>query len=491
MTRHALDSPLAFLERSLPDEPLEFELEIHENWWRQTGRAISEAVDRAGTPWLKQFDQTGRRIEEIAFDSGYRRLLDRGYRSGIIWRVFAHNDLLPFYQLGYITSFHDPGLYCPYTVTLGVAHVLHKYGSPELRQRFMPNLLKRDENFWQGATWMTEIGGGSDLGATVGTVARRGDGDQWRLDGDKYFASNVGAELAVVAARPEGSEAGIHGLALFLVPRLKGDGGLNYLVRRLKNKIGTRSVPTGEVELRNAEAWLLGKPEQGIYLIMEILNLSRVANSIASVALAQRAISDAATFAAHREVFGERLIRQPMARQQFRRRLSMLNAAFRLAWEAVALLNHVWTLEPPYSDRYLLFRLVAHLAKYWTAEFAAQTAKWSMEIHGGLGVLAEFPVERHFREAMVLAIWEGTAHRQMLDALQLMRDRQAHRLLFSHLAPREPERAEQDAIIRKIETLLQMPETMQEEQIEPLFRQLALFTAKTLCRPQRQAGEER
>lgn len=239
------------------------------------------------------------------------------------------------------------------------------------------------------------------------------------------------------------------------------------------------------MELRDSEAWLLGKADQGVYLIMEILNLSRVANSVASVALAQRAISDAAAFAAHREVFGERLIRQPMARQQFRYRLALLNAGFRLAWEAVTLLNHVWTLEPPYSERYLLFRLVAHLAKYWTAEFAAQTAKWSMEIHGGLGVLAEFPAERHFREAMILAIWEGAPHRQMLDALQLMREKKAHKLLIAHLESHDPDREEQDTLIRKIDSLLEMPVAMQEESFEPVFRRLAQFTAKSLRAPRR------
>src|SRR5258708_22938609 len=149
---------------------------------------------------------------------------------------------------------------------------------------------------------MTEIKGGSDLGAAIETIARP-TGDCWRLTGDKYFASNAGAELAVVAARPEGAAAGVRGLALFLVPRCRNDGELNHLVRRLKRKIATRSVPTGEVELKDSEGYLLGSADTGIYLILEVLNLSRVANSVVSVALAQRAMADALSYAEHRTAF--------------------------------------------------------------------------------------------------------------------------------------------------------------------------------------------
>lgn len=143
-------------------------------------------------------------------------------------------------------------------------------------------------------------------------------------------------------------------------------------------------MPTGEIELRDSEAWLLGRLEHGIYLILEVLNVSRVANSIGSVALAQRAMADALVFAARRVVFGKPVLEQPLIRRQFEDRFQQLRAASRLAWEAVELLNQVWREKPPYSERYHLFRLVAHLAKYWTAEFAVQTAKWAMEVHGGL-----------------------------------------------------------------------------------------------------------
>ena len=330
---------------------------------------------------------------------------------------------------------------------------------------------------------MTEIKGGSDLGANVETIAHAHD-ERWRLTGDKFFASNLGAELAVVAARPEGAPRDVRGLALFLLPRLKENGELNYTVRRIKDKIATRSVPTGEVELRDSEAWLLGSREQGIYMILEVLNLSRVANSVASVALAQRAIAEAGEFARQRQAFGKAIIEHPLLLQQFRERRHGLQAAMALAREAVHLLNEVWRQTPPYSERYHLFRLIAHLAKYWTAEFAAQTGKWAMEVHGGLGVLAEHAVERWFREAMILSIWEGTAHRQILDGLEVMQRKAAHKALFEHLRPAaDPEALA--AIEMQVERHLRLPLDEQESRAEKLFSDLARFTAETLLKVSR------
>ncbi|MCC6801815.1 MAG: acyl-CoA dehydrogenase family protein, partial [Anaerolineae bacterium] len=331
-------SPTALLDHYfrgvLPDD-----LRAYDSWMDQHGRAISAAVDRAGTPWLKQFDRFSSRVDEILFPPEYWTMLRQGYRAGAVWR--APDSLGDAYRVGYITSFYDMGLYCPYTVSLGTAAAVLKYAAPDVRERFLPRLLDRTDAVWQGATWMTEARGGSDLGATVETAAQR-DGDHWRLTGDKYFCSNVGAELAVVAARPEDAPPGVRGLALFLVPRIRDDSSLNYTVRRLKDKIATRSVPTGEVELRASDAYLLGEPGHGIYHILEVLNLSRVANCIGSVALMQRALADAYTFARDREIFGKKLIDQPLMRRQFEQKTAALEGAFALAWAAVRLADEVW-----------------------------------------------------------------------------------------------------------------------------------------------------
>jgi acyl-CoA dehydrogenase len=478
MDSDALCSPAAFLATALGPTPHDEALREFQSWWEREGRAISDATDRARTPWLRMFDERSRRVDDILYAPEYWRMLRHGYRSGVLWRAFERQSLVPAYQFIYLTAFYDPGLACPYTVSLATAVPLAKYAGEALRERFLPLMLRRDETAWQGATWMTEIRGGSDLGAGVETTAHR-DGERWLLTGDKYFASNAGAELAVVAARPQGAPEGVRGLALFLVPRQRGDGELNYTIRRLKNKIATRSVPTGEVELRASEGWLLGTAERGIYLILEVLNISRVANSVGSVALAQRALADAFQYAQQRAAFGRPILQHPLLCRQFEERERQLRAASALAWYAVRLLDEVWKERAPYSERYHLFRLVAHLAKYWTAEFAVQTAKWAMEVFGGLGSLEEFPAERWMREAMILAIWEGTSHRQVLDGLEVMERKRAHRLLLQDLAP-HADSPEWRRMETRIEDHLRLDPTSREATADVLFAELARLTAESL-----------
>lgn len=480
MSFDALNTPVSFMQRMFGNVPLLDDLIAYQTYWFDEGQAVSDAVDRAGTPWIRMYDAVGERIDEIQYPPGYWEALRSGYRAGVIWRCFEQESLMPFYLLGYVTCFFDTGLFCPHTVSLSTAVPLYKYGADPVRERFMPYLLEKDDSVWQGATWMTEVNGGSDLGRGVETVAVP-DGECWRLTGDKYFASNAHADLAVVAARPQGAAAGVRGLALFLVPRYRDDGGLNFTIRRLKDKIATRSVPTGEVELRNSEAYLLGEASQGIYLILEVLNVSRIANSVGSVALAQRALADAYQFAQKRIAFDKHVFEHPLLNRQFQERMDGLKRSFALAWEAAHLLDAVWQEEPRYSDRYHLFRLVAHLAKYWTAEFAAQTAKWAMEVYGGVGTLAENRVEKWLREAMILAIWEGTPHRQMLDGLEAMERKNAHRLLFDHLGEHaDPQRMEH--LAARIDELLAMPQAEKEWNVQPVFDDLAQFAAESLVR---------
>ncbi|MGD0362079.1 MAG: acyl-CoA dehydrogenase family protein [Bryobacteraceae bacterium] len=474
-----LRSPVNFLRHMLGALPHERALREYEAWWESEGKQISDATDRAGTPWLRMFDRGGRRVDEILFAPEYWRSLRQGYKAGVVWRAFEDESLSASALLDYITCFYDPGLTCPYVISLATAVALDQHGSEELKARFLPPLLRRDDSVWQGATWMTEIKGGSDLGANVETIARP-DGDRWLLTGDKYFASNAGADLAVVAARPDGAPQGVRGLALFLLPKRRDDGELNYTIRRLKDKVATRSVPTGEVELRGSQAWLLGSGAHlGVHPILEVLNLSRATNALGSMAIAQRALAESADFAGQRIAFGRPVFDHPLMRKQFDERIETLQDGFALGWESIVRLNEVWREKPPYSNRYQLSRLVAHLAKYWTSDVAPQIARWAMEVHGALGVLAEFPVERWFREAMVLTIWEGTCHRQILDGMEVMERKGAHDFLFEQLRD-AADPIDLAEMRRRVEAHLALPPAVREAGAEEMFRELAIFTARTV-----------
>ncbi|MDR7484583.1 MAG: hypothetical protein QN187_04560 [Armatimonadota bacterium] len=136
----------------LGDVPGWDELRAYEAWWEAEGQATSDAIDRAGTPALRLFDRLGRRIDEVVYPPAYWQVLRRGYCAGAVWRAFE-GSLVPAYLLGYVTSFYDPGVYCPHTVSLATAVALHTYGTRALKAAFLEPLLRRDETVWQGATW--------------------------------------------------------------------------------------------------------------------------------------------------------------------------------------------------------------------------------------------------------------------------------------------------------------------------------------------------
>jgi len=462
-----LGGPVAFLREEM-GFPVPERLTAYQEWWEKEGWPLSLEVDRWGTPHLRQFNARGERVDEILYPPGYWYLLSAGYAAGVISEVAHRHDLRFSYQLGFVASYYDPGLYCPYTVTLSTWVPLYKYYEGPSREDFLGALGRREPPFWQGATWMTEVGSGSDLGSHVHTRAYLQEG-RWYLSGEKYFSSNVGAELSVVAARPEKAPMGPKGLALFLVPRARQDGTRNYLIRRLKDKIGTRSVPTGEVELHHAEAYLIGDASQGIYYILEVLNFSRIANAVGVVAHGLHALRKAYEFAQHRHLFGRTLAEQPLFQKELAEQYERLRVAGALAWLAEQWLETTWLEKPPYSQRYATFRLLSHLAKYWTAEVALKAAHWAIEIWGGLGILAEFPIERFLRELLITNIWEGTRHRHLLDGWEILRKAHLVEVLHAHW----PINTISPGLLDELRQLVTLSENEAVYKLEPTFSRLA------------------
>src|SRR5690606_22377563 len=210
------------------------------------------------------------------------------YATGIVG--YIHKDIPELghkgnyvysFAQGYLLSQTEPGFYCPVTLTMATAYLFEHYASEELKQKFMPHICATGETeLFEGATFLTERQGGSDVGANV--VEARLEQGEWRLYGEKYFASNAGmCGVAMELARQTtNSEEGSRGLTLFAVPWRDDDGELNHItIRRLKDKLGVKAVPSGEVEFNGAKAYVVGDPSKGIYYMLEALNLSRICNA--------------------------------------------------------------------------------------------------------------------------------------------------------------------------------------------------------------------
>ena len=395
---------------------------------------VGDYVDKIAHPRLITWTVDGERVDDVWLDAAERKVLERLTTEFRVSRPpYRGGSWFDHFAAIYLVS--DPGIACILTVTNQTAYALHKYGNVAQRT-LVPALIGEAPEPKFGATWFTELQGGSDLGANR-VEAREVEGS-WRISGDtKYFASNAGlADYALVSARPTGAPAGAKGLGLFLVPRLDAQGRRNFAVRRLKEKSATVSVPTGEVEFHDAEAEPVGDLGKGIYYILEDLMVSRLSNSFGALGVARKAYLEAYYYVQKRRAFDRLLIEHPLVRRDLLDMEVAIEGALALALHAVGQFEGAWREPPPYPMAYHYARLLTHIAKNLTADMAAETTRTAMELLGGLGFLEEFPAERWHREALVLPIWEGPSNIQALDLLEVIAKKQAHVTLLEDLASR-------------------------------------------------------
>lgn len=383
------------------------------------GSRVLEVADRVDEhpPKLIMHDLDGNRVDRALLDPAHKQLLaDIAF---INTPPYEGSSWHHHFTYGYLLA--DPGLYCTLTVTNQTAYALYKY-APEHRE-WVKRLLSG--RYW-GATWMTERQGGSDLGANNTQASK--EGELWKLDGlDKNWASNAGiADCALVSARPSGAQEGPKGLALFFLPRLNRQGELNYNVRRYKEKSATRAVPTGEVELRDSEAYLLGSEEEGIYLTLEVLTVARLANAIGAMGLARKAHLETLYRVKERSAFGKFLSDHPLVRRDLTDFAVRTAGGLALIFHAIDAFDQAWHDLPPYTEKYHYARFLSHLVKNRTAEHAATLTLLGMELFGGQGFLDEFNMARLHREALITPIWEGSSNIQALDMLEAMAKKSAH-----------------------------------------------------------------
>lgn len=378
-------------------------------------------------------------LERIAFsDYGLAALSHRG-------GVLGWSTPMPAaakYALSYLFVQAEFGLCCPLSMTDSLTRTLRKYGDAGLVERYLNALTSQDfEKFIQGAMFMTEQGAGSDIAATE--VRAQPDGDSYRLWGDKWFCSNPDAGLAMVLARIDGAPAGLKGVSLFLLPRQLPEGRINdYRIIRLKDKLGTRSMASGEVRLEGARAWLVGEAGRGFQQMADMVNNSRLSNGMRAAGLMRRACGEALHVARHRQAFGRRLVDMPLMQRQLLKLMLPTEQARTMMFQTAEALRRSDAGE---DGAYALVRILTPLIKFRACRDARRVTGDAMEVRGGCGYIEEWSDARLVRDAHLGSIWEGTSNIVALDVIRAARREGSLPVLKAHL---ESLRAESKLALR-------------------------------------------
>jgi acyl-CoA dehydrogenase len=373
-------------------------------------------------PVLHQRDRFGRDEQWIEYHPAYRELEQAAFGEFGIHAMSHRRGILGWsetypavakHAFTYLFNQAEFGLGCPINVTDGCALLLKRYGDAALQERYLDGLTNTDmDRLTQGAQFMTEKEGGSDVGKLT-TVAVR-EGEHWRLSGEKWFCSNADAEVAMLLARPEGAPAGTRGLGLFLMPRRLPDGSANrHRIVRLKDKLGTRSMASGEIKLEGALAYAVGRLDRGFVQMAEMVNWSRLSNGVKSTALMRRALHDALTVARGRSAFGRPIVDLPLARRQLLKMLLPLEQALSLCFLTADALDRA---ENGSQEAAALLRVLTPVLKFRATRDARKLTGDALEMRGGVGYIEEFATPRLLRDAHLGSIWEGTGNIVALDA---------------------------------------------------------------------------
>src|SRR5947209_5264639 len=375
-------------------------------------------------PVLHQRDRFGRDAQWIEYHPAYRELEKAAFGEFGIHAMSLRNGILGWPETYPVAAKHaftflfnqaEFGLGCPINVTDGCAKLLAKFGDPALKTKYIDGLTQTDmAKLTQGGQFMTEKEGGSDVGKLTTTAVR--EGEHWRLTGEKWFCSNADAKVVMLLARPQGAEDGTRGVGLFLMPRFLDDGSPNnYRIVRLKDKLGTRSMASGEIKLEGALAYAVGKLDRGFVQMAEMVNSSRLSNGVKSTALMRRAWHDAITVAKNRVVFGSRLIDMPLARRQLMKIMLATEQALSMSFITADALDRA---EAGSQDAAALLRILTPTLKFRATRDARKVCGDAMEMRGGIGYIEEFVNPRLLRDAHLGSIWEGTSNIVALDALK-------------------------------------------------------------------------
>jgi alkylation response protein AidB-like acyl-CoA dehydrogenase len=417
-----------YLRRILPDA---VRADVEPGLRRLGARAagdLAALADRAeaAPPRHVPFDAWGRRVDAIETSGAWRALDRAAAEEGIVATAYerAHGPFSRVHQLARLYLYHpSSAVYsCPLAMTDGAARTLELHGGDDsvLREAFARLTTRDPERFWTSGQWMTERTGGSDVSGTS-TVARPAEDGTFRLHGTKWFTSATTSQMALTLARVEGERTpGSAGLSLFYLELRDGGGALDRIrVHRLKDKLGTRALPTAELSLEGTKARLVGPAGDGVRRISSLLNVTRLYNAVCAVAGMRRALALAADYAERRRAFGRTLRQHPLHAETLAALAVEHAGAFHLTFHVGEMLGREECGEASDDDR-LLLRLLTPVAKLYTARQAVVAASEALEAFGGAGYVEDTGLPRLLRDAQVLSIWEGTTNVLSLDVLRVL-----------------------------------------------------------------------
>jgi alkylation response protein AidB-like acyl-CoA dehydrogenase len=382
-----------------------------------------QLADRANEPVLTQWDAWGNRVDRIEVTPLWRQAERIAAKQGLIATAYERRHGLYSrvhqFALAYLFTPSTDFYSCPLAMTDGAARALIAAGNESLIERAVPHLTSRDPSeFWTSGQWMTEASGGSDVGLTE-TVARQKNG-RWRLYGRKWFTSAATSQMALTLARPDGNPPGGKGLALFYLETRDAQGRLNRIqVNRLKDKLGTRKVPTAELILDGTPAELVAGTGDGVRSIAPMLNVTRAWNAVAACALARRGLALAHDYAGKRVAFGAPLAEKPLHVDTLAGLEAEFHGAFHLAFLVVELMGRDEAGKASAEQKGLL-RLLAPVAKLMTGRQVVHIVSEAIEAFGGAGYVEDTGLPLLLRDAQVLPIWEGTTNVLSLETLRAL-----------------------------------------------------------------------
>ena len=390
-------------------------------------------------PRLDRWSPYGERIEEVEFHPSYHEAGRMIYGSGVMSVLGEWGSNLRSMALFYISSHNgEAGHNCPLACTAGLIKALMARGTDELKERYLGRLLSNDyAALAHAAQFLTEVQGGSDVGANaVRAVADTSGVAPYRIHGEKWFCSNATADLILMTARPEGAAEGTKGLGLFLVPRRLPDGTLNaYTLRRLKEKLGTRSMASAEIDFNGAYAWNIGPVDEGFATVMTyVINTSRVVNAFGCAGIARRACITASTYASTRTAFGTAIANYPLVQETLADMRTETDAMVSGSLYLAHLMDRMETGKLDEATTAYL-RMAINVNKMRTAMSSHEVALSGIEVLGGNGAIETFSVlPRLLRDNVVFENWEGTHNVLITQVFKDAQRRGMHKAFFAHLA---------------------------------------------------------